>query len=127
MNEGRRFNSRKGDKKLSLLLMLRMLQKWSSREYPIQQSQIVDYINNCAEAEIWCDRKTVARHLKVLKQAGYRVEYVKRRGWYLESDAFTKDEYDLLLGVIAQSSLSAEQKIELASKLAAQKTYDVKL
>lgn len=126
MNEGKRFNGRKGDKKLSLLLVLRMLDEWSSKDHPIKQSQIVDYINNCAEEEVWCDRKTVGRHLKVLRKAGYRVQYSKGRGWYLENDRFTHDECDILLDLVSAAQLPSATLQAILSKLVFQQSYDLK-
>lgn len=124
MQTTNRFNSRMGDKKLSLLLVLRVLTCWSSKEHPVKQSQIVEYINNCASQTVWCDRKTVARHLKVLREAGYRIEFCKGRGWYIETGRFDADECDILFDLISRSALSAEQKQSLTLKLAYQK-YEI--
>ena len=129
MTEAKKFNSRKGSKKFSILLVLYVLDCWSSRERPIKQSQIVDFINNCEHhlgTEVWCDRKTVGRHIKTLQQVGYSVEHIKGKGWYLENGEFDAAECDTLADVVAQSSLPELSKQSFMARLAFRKAFVLK-
>lgn len=120
MNE----KSRLGNKKLSLLLVLKALEQMSDEQHPIPQitlSKMVNDISGKYDLDIWCDRKTVGRHIALLTAAGYPIVKVKGKGCYLSgSSKFTKGECRALLALIKNSDLPATAKKQLAKKLIAQ-------
>ncbi len=113
-------NNRKGNKKLSLLLVLRALELMSDDEHPINQVTLTKMVNQLGEKfnnDLWCDRKTVGKHLKTLSAVGYKIVYIKGKGCYLESNKFTRYENELLIKLIEDSSLNLEIKNNLILKL----------
>lgn len=67
--------------------------------------------------DIWCDRKTVGRHIKLLSAAGYKIVFNKDKGYYLESSNFDLHETELLKSIIAESNISDAKKQALVRKL----------
>lgn len=116
--------SRLGNKKLSLLLVLKALEQMSDEQHPIPQitlSKMVNDISGKYDLDIWCDRKTVGRHIALLTAAGYPIVKVKGKGCYLRDNAkFTKGESRALLKLIKNSDLPDVAKKQLAKKLIAQ-------
>lgn len=120
MNE----KSRLGNKKLSLLLVLKALEQMSDEQHPIPQITLAKMVNDISgkyNLDIWCDRKTVGRHIALLAAAGYPIVKVKGKGCYLSDSAkFTKGESRVLLKLIKNSDLPDAAKKQLAKKLIAQ-------
>jgi len=112
-----------GSKKLSLLLVLRVLERSSGKDKLIKQSAISKMVTLMGEElklNVSCDRKTVGRHLTILAAAGYNIVIVKGKGCYLEGNKFTKEESGYLRSVINTSNASNETKKKLTGKLNAQ-------
>lgn len=92
-------------KKTIILYVLMMLQKGSSPEHPITQTNIANVINSMG---IPCDRKTVGRNIDYLIDFGYKIKKIKGGGCYIEKDtkfeeidtALLKDEEHEWLWII---------------------------
>ncbi|MGI6709977.1 MAG: hypothetical protein ACOX4W_00825 [Bacilli bacterium] len=116
-------NNKHGNKKIVLLLVLKALEQMSDESKPIKQIELVKMVNSIGRKlnlDIWCDRKTIGRHLEILKVAGYQIKIVKGKGCYLESNKFTKQESEKILQLIKGSQLTEEVKTQLENKLNAQ-------
>ena len=76
-------------KKIIIIHILRILYCYTSKEHPVTQTHIATYLN---DIDIPCDRKTVGRNLKYLKEAGVPVclNKGKLRGYYYDH---TKDTF----------------------------------
>ncbi len=115
-----------GDKKISLLLVLRALELMSDKNHPIRQielSKMVNDVGGMLDVDVWCDRKTVGRHIKLLIASGYKIIYLQNKGYYLEQNSFTQSESDLLMQAIDESAMSDTDKQILKKKLEAQKKH----
>ena len=119
----KKINGRQGNKRITLLLVLKALEQMSNERHLIKQITLAKMVNDLGGAlnlDIWCDRKTIGRHLKLLIAAGYKLVIVKGKGCYLESNKFTKQESEILTAMIKASTLPDEQKEKLTAKLLAQ-------
>lgn len=76
-------------KKSIIVYILKILYTYTSREYPVTQTGIVNYLNDIGIA---CTRKTVGRNLKHLMECGVPIKRIgsKQGGYYyeLENDTF---------------------------------------
>ena len=59
-------------KKLALLRILDILKKNSDFEHPLKQEEIITFLEN--DYGISVERKTVARNISLLREAGYEIE-----------------------------------------------------
>ncbi|GHV03774.1 hypothetical protein FACS1894211_16540 [Clostridia bacterium] len=119
----RKPNGRQGNKRIALLLVLKALEQMSDEQNPIRQASLAKMVNDVGGAlnlAIWCDRKTIGRHIKLLIAAGYKIIFAKGKGYYLESDKFTKQESEILITMIKESVLTDGIKELMIDKLLAQ-------
>ena len=115
-------NNRKGNKRLSIFLVLRSLELMSDKENPIKQQTLANTINELGgilNLNLWCDRKTVGRHLRTLSAAGYKIVSINGKGCYLESNKFTKQENEMLIKLVEDSNLENDLKLLLLEKIIA--------
>jgi hypothetical protein len=68
-------------KKVIILYVLKMLEKGSSKERPITNTNMAKVLNSMG---IQCDRKTVGRNVDYLIDFGYPIVKLKRGGCYLD-------------------------------------------
>ena len=68
------------NKKFTILFVLKSLENNSSKEKPLSQSLMARSLELLG---VKCDRKTIARDIKVLKEFGYNIQKVEGRGFYL--------------------------------------------
>lgn len=68
-------------KKTIILHVLKILQQYSSKEYPVSQIAIAKYLN---DIDVPCDRKTVGRNIEYIIQFGIKIVKVKGVGCYIE-------------------------------------------
>lgn len=70
-------------KKTIIIHILRILYSYSSREYPITQTDICNYLN---DIDLACDRKTVGRNISYLIDMGLPIKKSgERRGYYYDT------------------------------------------
>jgi len=118
-------SGRTGNKKISILLVLKVLEQMSDKNNPIKQAHLAKMVNDIGgflNLNIWCDRKTVGRHLKLLIAAGYGIVSVKGKGCYLDSCKFSKLESEMVIKVVAESQLPIERKEQLLKKIIKQQS-----
>ena len=118
-------NNRQGNKKISLILVLKALEQMSDMAHPVSQIHLVKMENDIGgvlDCDVWCDRKTVGRHIKLLIAAGYDIVSVKRKGYYLNKNEFTKAESETLINLVKNSKLDELEKMRLQKKLIAQQS-----
>ena len=76
-------------KKTIIVHILKILYNYTSYNYPVTHTAIVNYLN---DIEIFCTRKTVGRNLKYLIDSGVPIKrkHCKNGGYYydFENDTF---------------------------------------
>ena len=104
-------------KRLALLRILEILQKYSDEKHPLKQDEILRYLER--DYGIVLERKAVGRIVAVLKDAGYEIESTAS-GCYLSERAFLDSEIHLLIdGILASKHVNPRHSKELIDKLAA--------
>ena len=101
-------------KKLALLRILQILEKYSDSEHPLTQKEIAKYLED--DYGITIERKAVSRNLTLLKDAGYEIGTAKREGFYLDETTreFTDSELRLLIdGVLSSKYIPARYSKEI--------------
>ena len=77
------------NKKTTIIHVLRILYNYSSAEFPVTQSNIVNYLN---DIDVPCTRKTVGRNINYLIDCGVPIKRkrTKNGGYYydIENDTF---------------------------------------
>ena len=119
--EAKKPNGKCGNKKISLLLVLRALEHFSDKNHPIKQVDLAKLVNDVGaehNLDVWCDRKTVGRHLKLLTAVGYDVRKINGKGVYMQSENFNFPECRILKEVVKDTQkLTEEKKKQILCKL----------
>ena len=105
------------------MLVLRALEQMSDADHPVTQTALAKMVNDIGAslgAELWCDRKTVGRHIELLCAAGYEIVKVRGKGCYLKSNNFSKYESEALIGIIKRAEIEDKYKRYFIKKLTAQ-------
>ena len=100
-------------KKQLIILVLRMLESESDEQHPLTQTEMAKVIS-----EIYpCDRKTVCRNIKFLKDMGYPI-IKTTKGFYMDNKTFTHSEIALVeKAILSVEDLSYEEKKVLSEKV----------
>ena len=104
-------------KKLALLRIFQILEKYSDADHPLLQENIIRYLDD--DYGIILERKAISRNLKLLKEAGFEIvsDY---KGCYLSSREFTDSEIRILIdGVLSSQYISSNYSKKLIDKLCA--------
>ena len=102
-------------KKMALIRILQILQKYSDCDHPLKQEDIARYLDQ--EYGILIERKAVGRNLALLKDAGYEIESTRAGSWLAERE-FTDSELRILIdGVLTSKYISARYSRDLIEKL----------
>ena len=102
-------------KKLALIRIWQILQKYTDLNHPLTQDEIVEILDR--DYGISIERKAVSRNLSLLKEAGIEVES-RRAGNYLETRDFEDSELKLLIdGVLCSQHINPRQSSDLIEKL----------
>ena len=102
-------------KKLALIRIMQIFQKFSDYDHPLKQEDIARYLDE--EYGIVIERKAVSRNISLLKEAGFEIES-KRAGSYLEERDFTDAELRILIdGVLSSKHITAKYSKDLIDKL----------
>jgi predicted DNA-binding transcriptional regulator YafY len=102
-------------KKLALLRILQILEKYSDCDHPLTQEDILKYLEN--DFGIVIERKAVGRNISLLKEAGYDIES-GRSGCYLASRTFDDTELHMLIdSVLGCKHIPAAQSRDLIERL----------
>ena len=101
-------------KKLALLRILQILEKYSDCDHPLKQEDIARYLSKDYGIEI--ERKAIGRNISLLKESGIDIESTKQ-GSYLFRE-FDDSELHLLIdGVLASKHITAKHSKEVIEKL----------
>lgn len=104
-------------KKLALLRILQILQKYSDSNHPLKQEEIARCLDE--EYGIVIERKAIGRNLSLLREAGYEIES-SRSGSFLSERDFTDAELRVLIdGVLSSKYIGARYSKDLIEKLCA--------
>lgn len=102
-------------KKLALLRIWQILQKYSDYDHPLTQDDIALHLEN--DYGIVIERKAISRNISLLKEAGIEIES-RRAGSYLETREFEDSELKLLIdGVLCSQHINPRQSSDLIEKL----------
>lgn len=102
-------------KKLALIRILQILQKYSDREHHLKQEEIAAILDR--EYGITVERKAIGRNLSLLKEAGYDIES-DRKGSWLDSRLFEDAELRMLIdGVLSGRHVTAAYSKSLIERL----------
>ena len=102
-------------KKIAILRILQILEKYSDINHPLLQEKIAFYLER--EYGIDLERKAISRNLNVLKDAGFDI-ISGRKGSYLSSRDFTDAEIRVLIdGVLSSRYIARNYSKELINKL----------
>lgn len=100
-------------KKQLILWILNVLNNESDENNPITQTKIADIIS----AVYPCDRKTVSRNIKFLKEMGYPIKKCSK-GFYMERKMFSVEDVNFIKSAIMESTSKSEnEKAALAEKV----------
>ena len=100
-------------KKQLILLVLKILESETDVQHTMTQTEIAGIIS-----EIYpCDRKTVGRNIKFLREMGYPIVKTTK-GFYMDGKVFSVEEIEFLKSAImlAEGKSTAE-KVSLAEKV----------
>lgn len=101
-------------KKLALVRIWQILQKYSDCDHPLTQDDIAAHLDK--DYGIVIERKAIGRNLSLLKEAG--IEIASCRGSYLETRDFEDSELKLLIdGVLCSQHINPRQSADLIEKL----------
>ena len=81
-------------KKLALLRIWQIFQKYSDYDHPLTQDDIALHLEN--DYGITIERKAISRNISLLKEAGIEIES-RRAGSYLATREFEDSELKLLI------------------------------
>ncbi|MCR4683756.1 MAG: WYL domain-containing protein [Clostridiales bacterium] len=102
-------------KKLALLRILQILERYSDCDHPLTQEEILNLLE--ADYGIVIERKAVGRNISLLKEAGIDIES-ERNGSYLASRTFDDTEIQLLIdSVLASKHIAVKQSKDLIERL----------
>lgn len=114
------------NKKLSILYVLRILEKYSDENHLLTQEDIVQKIYSIYGME--CERKSIGASLDSLEELGYDIVRVPRKGCFLGERAFENSEVSYLIDAIFSSKvIPSSQARKLAEKVSSKLSiYDAK-
>ena len=102
-------------KKLALIRILQIFQKYSDYDHPLKQDDIAKYLDS--EYGIVIERKAIGRNISLLKEAGFGIES-RHDGSYIAERDFTDAELRLLIdGVLSSKYISAKYSSDLIKKI----------
>ena len=102
-------------KKLALIRILQILLKYSDKDHPLMQEDIINYLYRDHDIEL--ERKAVGKNIAYLKDAKYPI-ISTRAGCYIEYRDFEDAELRLLIdGVLQSKHIAANQSKDLIEKL----------
>ena len=100
-------------KKQLILWVLNILNTESDADKPITQTKIAEKISDVYP----CDRKTVCRNIKFLKEMGYPIVKTQK-GFYIEGMMFSRDEVEFVrTAILSADGKNEDEKSELAEKV----------
>ena len=99
-------------KKYLIVLVLRILETNTDESNTLTQIKIAEMIS----AKYPCDRKTVGRNIKYLKDIGYPIVKTTS-GFYMDHRAFSKNEIEFVLDLVRNAECDRFDKSDLSTRL----------
>ena len=104
-------------KKLYIVQILRILERYSDQDHPLTQKDIIYYMK--IDYGVECERKAVGRNIDNLKDMGYDIEYDK--GYFLQEREFEESELRYLIdSILASRYVPKKHARDLIQKLTKQ-------
>lgn len=100
-------------KKGTIIIVLSMLETESRKDSPLSQDKIAAFAN---EVGYSCNRKTVGRDIKLLKDMGYPIVRTSR-GYYMDYKVFSSEEITFVLDCIEKQEADGIDKESLLQRL----------
>ena len=102
-------------KKLALIRILQIFEKYSDYDHPLTQEDIARHLEK--EYGIVIERKAISRNISLLKEAGIDIES-RRAGSYLDGRRFEDSELRMLIdGVLCSKYITAKHSADLIDRL----------
>lgn len=102
-------------KKLALIRILQILQRYSDEKHPLTQDEIAGFLER--EYGIVIERKAISRNMSLLKEAGIEIESGRDGSW-LSIREFEDSELHMLIdGVLSSRHITAKHSKDLIDKL----------
>ena len=102
-------------KKLALIRILQIFEKYSDFDHPLKQEDIARYLEE--DYGITIERKAISRNISLLKEAGYDIEST-RAGSFLETRGFEDSELRMLIdGVLSSGHIAPKYSKDLIERL----------
>lgn len=102
-------------KKLALIRILQIFEKYSDFDHPLKQEDIANYLEE--DYGIVIERKAIGRNISLLKEAGYDIEQT-RVGSFLEARSFEDSELRMLIdGVLSSTHIAPKYSKDLIKRL----------
>ena len=102
-------------KKLALLRILQILQKYSDSRHPLTQEDIAQHLDN--DYGIVIERKGISRNIALLGDADIEIGHC-RNGYFLVSREFEDTELKLLVdSVLCNQNITAKHSADLIERL----------
>ena len=101
-------------KKQLILLVLNELNANSDEQHPLTQTQIAE---NLSGEKYTCDRKTVCRNVKFLKDMGYPIKK-SSKGFYFDKTFSIDDIAFVKAAIFSAEGRSESEKENIAKKVA---------
>ena len=100
-------------KKQLIILVLRMLESESDANHPLTQTEMANVISEMYP----CDRKTVCRNIRFLKEMGYPIVKTTK-GFYMDNKVFSVDEIAAVrTAILSVDGMPNQDKEELSKKV----------
>ena len=104
------------NKKVSILLILKVLEEYSDEDHFLTQQDIIEKVNQLYGIEL--ERKSVAFSISLLQELDYDINKSPRGGYALLSRDFDCTEIQFITDAIFSSkSISGKQALKLTNKL----------
>ena len=102
-------------KKLALIRILQIFERYSAFDHPLRQEDIGRYLEE--DYGIVIERKAIGRNISLLREAGYDIEST-RSGSFLASRSFEDSELRMLIdGVLSSKYISPKYSRDLIERL----------
>ena len=100
-------------KKQLIILVLRMLESDTDAQHPLTQTEIAKVISELYP----CDRKTVCRNIRFLKEMGFPIVKTTK-GFYMDRKMFTADEIKFVKkAIMSTDGKSDQEKNDLTERI----------
>jgi len=105
-------------KKLALLRILEIFQRYSDNEHHLKQEDIISLLERYYDLPL--ERKAIGRNISLLKEAGYEILSDRDGSWLATRDFDATELRVLIDSVLSSRFLSAERSNQLIDKLCRQ-------